>query len=416
MATLMLGSSAAFAQPKPKQPVKEEAPSPGPKLTPPSPRVATPRDGQPRPRPRGAPAIPTPPATQQPADNAALPSDMKAFETGLEYKPTPPGARITFNLEDADLPELVRLISQITGRRFILPGKVRSIKATVFAPTEVTAAEAYRAFLSILEMNGMTVVPAGRYLKIVETAGVEKQPLQTYVPGESTPGDDRYVTRMHRLSNLSADDVTQLLGRFSSSEGSITAYAPTNTIIITDTGTNIQRMMRILESIDVQRTGEQVWIEPVYYADASDLAKTLEDMFPSARSAGSGSPSSSSSASKSPSRRETAGSKSNNSATIGLGSGDSRVTKIVADERSNSLIIVATESAYLRMLEIIRELDKSLEGEGRIHIHYLQHGDAEQIASTLSNLSGNSEFKLRLFWRQGSCGKQRSCRSNQCSV
>ncbi|MEM6955412.1 MAG: hypothetical protein AAF645_06970, partial [Myxococcota bacterium] len=109
------------------------------------------------------------------------------FETGTDYRPVSPRSRVTFNLEDADLPDLVRLISTITGKRFILPGKLRSIKATVFAPTKVTVSEAYNAFLSILEVNGMTVVPSGRYLKIQDSANIENQPIPMYAEGSPTP-------------------------------------------------------------------------------------------------------------------------------------------------------------------------------------------------------------------------------------
>mgnify|MGYP001013006092 CR=1 FL=1 len=112
---------------------------------------------------------------------------MREFETGVEFEPVSPNTRVTFNLEDADLPDLVRLISNMTGRRFILPGKARNIKASVFAPTQVTAREAYEAFLSILEVNGMTVVPVGRYLKIIETAGSESQPLPVSTSLTSRP-------------------------------------------------------------------------------------------------------------------------------------------------------------------------------------------------------------------------------------
>ncbi len=92
--------------------------------------------------------------------------ELPQFETGVEFKAMSPRTKVTFNLEEAELPDLVRLISNMTGRRFILPSKLRTIKATVFAPTKVTVAEAYQAFLSVLEVNGYTVVPAGRYLKI----------------------------------------------------------------------------------------------------------------------------------------------------------------------------------------------------------------------------------------------------------
>ncbi len=97
--------------------------------------------------------------------------ELPQFETGVEFKAMSPRTKVTFNLEDADLSDLVRLISNMTGRRFILPSKLRTIKATVFAPTKVTVSEAYQAFLSVLEVNGYTIVPAGRYLKIEELAG-----------------------------------------------------------------------------------------------------------------------------------------------------------------------------------------------------------------------------------------------------
>lgn len=332
------------------------------------------------------------PGQQAPDGALGGPPNVDQFETGIDYRPMPPGAPVTFNLEDADLPDLVRLISQITGKRFILPGKVRNIKATVYAPTKVTAAEAYRAFLSILELNGMTVVPSGRYLKIVETSGIENQPIPTYTGGSATPGDDRYVTRMHRVENISAEDAAQLLSRFKTRDGNVTAYAPTNTVIITDLGSNIRRMLRVVEAIDVGRTGEQVWIEPVHYANATELAARLTEIFPVGQPSGGGGGAAAAGRPTPPrpgraARAQRAGNQAQAGATtVGSRTGESRVTKIIPDERTNSLIILATERAYLRILELIRQLDVPLEGEGRIHVHYVQHSDAEEIASTLSSL------------------------------
>lgn len=318
---------------------------------------------------------------------------LPQFETGVEYEPVPPNTRVTFNLEDADLPDLVRLISNLTGKRFILSSKVRSLKATVFAPTKVTVAEAYNAFLSILEVNGMTVVPAGRYLKISETANIENQPIPLYTGSSPTPGSDRYVTRLHRVENVSAEDAAQLLSRFKSQTGAVTAYAPTNTLILTDTGTQIQRMLRLIEAIDVARTGEQIWIEPIHYANAAEIAAKLQEIFPSAQ--GGASTGGAAAAPAAPRRARATASPANASAgagegasTIGSRSGESRITSILSDERTNSLIILATERAYLRILEMIRQLDVPMEGEGRIHVHYVQNGDAEEIASTLQSLIG----------------------------
>jgi general secretion pathway protein D len=299
--------------------------------------------------------------------------ELPRFETGIDFQPTPPGTRITFNLEDAELTDLVRLISSITGKAFIIPNKARQIKATVFAPEKVTAAEAYRAFLSILELNGMAVVPSGRYLKIVESQGVEAKTIPLLI-NENVPQEDRFMTYLHRASFVNAEDLAGLLTRFKSPEGNVTAYAPTNTVILTDTGNNIRRQLRIAGAVDVERGGEQLWIEPIHHANATELATRLGEIFPVEKVKPGQPP---------PPAPGKPGS-------IGGPSGNFRVTNLLPDERTNSLVIMATEAAYLRILQLIRELDVPLDGEGGIHVHYLQHGDSEEIAKTLSTLIGGS--------------------------
>jgi general secretion pathway protein D len=349
-------------------------PAPAPAPAPPAPGGIPPSPGQPG--APGGPAAPVAPGAQVP--------ELKPFETGIDYEPTSPRTPVTFNLEDATLTDLVRLISQLTGKRFILPGTTRAIKATVYAPTKVTAAEAYQAFLSILELNGMAIVPAGRYLKIVESGRVEGRPIPLYTGDENVPVGDRFVTRLQRVNNISAEDAAALLERFKSGDGSITAYAPTNTMIITDTGTNIHRMLRILDTIDVAHTGEQIWVEPVHHANATEVAARLQEIFePTAPGAAKPSAKPAKAAPKKGAAPEPAGSE-----IVGSRSGESRLTKIIADERTNSLIILATERMYLRILEMLKYLDTSMEGEGKIHVHHLQHTDAEEIAGTLQSLVG----------------------------
>lgn len=171
--------------------------------------------------------------------------------TGLEYAPSDPEAMVTFNLEDADLPELVRMMSQITGRGFIVANVHRSIKATVYAPIKVRAADAYEAFLSILELNGMTVVPAAPYYKIVESAKIETRPVPLSISDEFAPPHDAYLTTMRRLHFVSAEDARNLLARYQSNDGGLEVYVPTNLLIMTDTAANLQRMQRMLDELDV---------------------------------------------------------------------------------------------------------------------------------------------------------------------
>jgi general secretion pathway protein D len=295
---------------------------------------------------------------------AGDPSSIHAFDdNNLQYRPLPPGARITFNLQDADLPDLVRAIGNISGRRFIIPGKVRSIKTTIYSPTKITPGEAYQAFLSVLAVNGMTVIPSGRYLKIEETAGAATQVLPTYSPGSETPADDRFITRIVRLRNISPDDASNLLGHFKSRDGDITPYASTNTLIITDTGANIRRMLQILGEVDVAGVGEQIWVERVHFAVPSELQARINEILGGGNAGAQARP-------------------------AGAGGGDLRLTRILADDRSNSLVIVATQRMYLRVLELMRRLDVSIEGEGQVRVFRLQHADAEEISQTLNNITG----------------------------
>ena len=293
-----------------------------------------------------------------------------------------PRARVTFNLEEAELTDLVRLISNMTGRRFILPTKLRAVKATVFAPTKVTVAEAYQAFLSVLEINGLTVTPSGRYLKIVEAQGVERTNIPLLGDGSSVPVTDRYVTRLHYLEHVSAEDVTSLLARFASRTANITSYGPSNMLILTDTGTNIRRMLRLVTAIDQPRSGTQTWIEPIHHANAAELGARLLEIFAVDASA--------TPAKKTTPARRTPKKKAEAPAVLGGEGSEPTIRNIIADERTNSLIIISTERAYLRILEMIRQLDVPLEGEGRIHVHYVQHGAASDIAAALTALVGAS--------------------------
>ena len=243
--------------------------------------------------------------------------------------------------------------------------------------------------MSLLEVNGLTLSKRGAYYVVEEATNSETRPLPLYTGNGATPSSDQIITRLHRISNVSAEDIATLLGRFKSAAGSVTAYAPTNTLIITDTGTQIRRMLRLIEAIDVPRTGEQIWIEPIHYADAAEIAARLQEIFPSTGGGGSSRASKRPAAPRRPAKRAGAATPAAaGSTTIGSRTGESRITSIIPDERTNSLIILATERAYLRILEMIRQLDVPLEGEGRIHVHYVQNGDASEIAGTLTSLIG----------------------------
>lgn len=339
--------------------------------TPPAPKPAAsasaPATSAPAPvaTPPAPPVPPTPPPPAAPAKKQADTTGLPQFPEEIEFEPRPPGFRVAFSLEDAGLAELVRVISQLTGRRFIFGGKVRDIKATVYSPEKVTVAEAYRAFLSILETNGLTVVPHGRFLKIVETPGINTQVTPIYGTAQPVPNEERYVTRLYRLQNVAVDDVAKLLVKFKSKEADISTYPQGNLLIVTDTGSNVRRLLRLVEEVDVGGASNQIWVEAVHYATASELSQRLGEIFDVA-AGGKGAP-------PAPGATDAQG-------------GDTRIAKILADDRTNSLVIVATEPAYLRVLEVIKRLDVQQTGDGDIHVLPLQHAMAEELAQTLNNI------------------------------
>lgn len=300
---------------------------------------------------------------EPPGAKGALPDTMEAIAaaTDVPYRPKPPGHMVKFNLQEADLAELVNHISGMTGKRFIYGPKVRQIKATVVSPEPISLEEAYQAFLSILESNGMTVIPQGRFLKIVDSGGVSTQTTPVYSRATPVPDTDRFMTRLYRLQYVSAAEVMGVLQKFKTKDGDITAYEPGQLLIITDTGANISRMIRIIEELDVGGAGQQMWIEPVYNGAAEDMAKQVNELFD-----------------------------------LGKGDGAARsgLTKVFADPQTNSMVIVGQEDAYLRLLELMKRLDVKADATGKVRVLPLQHANAEELANTLNQtLQGAAKGK-----------------------
>ncbi len=309
---------------------------------------------------------------QPPGAKGPLPDTMEAIAEAadVQYRPKPPGHLVKFNLQDADLAELVNHISGMTGKRFIYGPKVRQIKATVVSPEPVTLEEAYQAFLSILELNGMTVIPQGRFLKIVDSGGAASQATPVYSRGTPVPDTDRFVTRLYRLQHVSAGEVMGILQKFKTKEGDITAYEPGQLLIITDTGSNISRMIRIVEELDVGGAGQQMWIEPVYNGDAEEMAKQIGELFDLGKDGG---------------------------AKAGL-------TKVFAEPQTNSLIIVGQEDSYLRLLELMKRLDVKADTTGKVRVLPLQHADSEELANTLTQTLGGGARGKRAATEDATAG------------
>jgi general secretion pathway protein D len=356
-----------------EQAAQEVAPAPGPAVA---------ARGAERPAEEGAGAAGRPQATG-PVKLTQVEVDDSL---GPAYVAAGPGARVNLNFTDVELQELTRSISLATGKRFIIPAKVRALKASLFSPAPVSPPEAYQAFLSVLAANGMTVVPAGQFLKLVTTEDATSQPGPVCLDGEGCPEGDRLITRLHRLSFVSAADMAAVLEHFRTEEGALVAYPPTNTLIITDFSGNIRRMLRIAQELDVEGVGTQVWVEPVHFASAADTADVIQQVFD--RESAKTSPARTAPRDRAKGAGKQAGPRVE---TDGDDRGVDEQLLIIPEPRTNQLIIAATERAYLQVIELLGVIDTPVDGgDGEVRVHKLQNADAEAVTATLTALAKTS--------------------------
>jgi general secretion pathway protein D len=300
-------------------------------------------------------------------------------------KKFPSGKRIVkLNLKpDTELGDLISWISSITCKQFLLPGTIpaNSKKVTVVAPELITPEEGYRLFLGALDSVGLTVQQDGKFLRIIETVKAKTSSIPIYGEGGAgadVPLNESYVTRMVRVENADPNEVAQVLGRLKGEQGDVIVYAPGSALIITDLASNINRMLRILKEIDQPGAGEKVWIINIKNTDATQMAQKLGEIFQVAQIG----------KTKGTAPAAPAGGAK---AKVGDLTMEMTISKIIPDERSNQLIVIANERAYARVLQLIKKLDVPLDAsDGRIHIYYCENANCDELAVTLGSVMGVS--------------------------
>ncbi len=296
-------------------------------------------------------------------------------------KKFPAGKRIVkLNLKpDTELGDLISWISSITCKQFLLPGTIpsNSKKVTIVAPELITPEEAYRLFLGALDSVGLTVQPDGKVLRIIETANAKTSPIPLFGMDSDIPNNESYVTRLIRVENADPNEVAQVFGRLKGPQGDVIVYAPQGALIVTDLASNVSRMMAILKQIDQPGTGERVWIISVKNTSAADMAQKLGDIFQVAKLGGKG-------ATNTPPPAN-----AQNRIKPGDLTTEMMISKIIPDERSNQLIVIANERAYARVLTLVHRLDVPIEGgDGRIHVYYCENANCDELAATIGAVTG----------------------------
>ncbi len=283
------------------------------------------------------------------------------------------------NFPNAEITDVVKAISQLTNKNFIIDPGVRG-KITIIAPTKVTVAEAYKAFLAALAVNGFTVVPYGKFLKVKASRNAQRDSIETYT-GKYAPTSDIYITRIIHLKHISAEEVNKRLRVLPSKDGEMTPYEPTNSLLITDYGANVERMVKIINELDRPGFEEQLAVIKIRYAKVKELADLINQIINKETKSGGSAPSFGANVPRFRSRGGTAA------------AGTPEELSLVApDDRTNALIVVGNKAGIEKVRDLVKKLDYKLDPAeaGGVFVYYVRYGEAEKIAGTISGLASGT--------------------------
>jgi general secretion pathway protein D len=282
---------------------------------------------------------------------------------------------VTLDFDDVELSVVIDTISRMTGRNFIYDDRVRG-RVTIVSPSPIPVEQAFAVFESVLQVKGFTTVTTpGGAIKVVPVREAKESSIETVKSSRRPPNRDRFVTRLIPLNYIDAESIVTTLKPLVSKDAAMAAYAPTNTVILTESASNIRRLISILESIDVETYKEELAVIEVEYADAATLAEQVSEIYGAdVSSTGAASP-------RRSSRRRTSTTPEPAGAT-----GRRAHVRILTDERTNSLLVLAARQQLEEVRRLVAKLDVPVTGGGRIHVYYLKHANAEELGQTLGGL------------------------------
>jgi general secretion pathway protein D len=261
---------------------------------------------------------------------------------------------VSIDFNDVDINVFIKFMSELTGTNFVVDQRVKG-KVTIISPSKISLKEAYKVFESVLEVHGYTTVQSGEIVKIVPSPDARSKSIETRLREEAADPADSIVTQLVPLKYADPEEIKRLFTPMISKSSVILAYQPTNILIITDVQSNIQRLLKILKQIDIPGIGQEISVIPVGYADATKMVSLLTTVFKPTQKQPKGAP--------------------------------ERAVTMVADERTNVIVLLANELDTLRIKQLITMIDKETpRGKGKVHVYYCENATAEELAKVLQDV------------------------------
>src|ERR1700688_851500 len=257
------------------------------------------------------------------------------------------GATITPNYKDAELGQIIQAVSEVTGKNFIIDPRVNA-KVTMLSATPMSPAAFYEAILAVLHVYGYVAVPAGKVIKIIPNTDARQLP-SIDLPNDVSSTSDEIVTQIITMKNVSAAQLVPLLRPLIPQQGHLAAYPSGNMLIISDRASNVNRIMKIIARMD-ESGDDPIEVIRLHNASATELVRTVGQLL---------------------------------QGTGGAEAGGAPI-RIVADERTNTVLINGERSLRLRAKALILDLDTPRPGGGGdTEVRYLLYADAEKLADKL---------------------------------
>lgn len=265
---------------------------------------------------------------------------------------------VTFNLKDAELATVIDTIAGVTGKNFIIDQRVKG-KATVISSRPMSKDEAYQVFLSLLEVHGFAAVEAGNTVKVIPDVNAKQ--INSPVGSPQRPGQgDEIVTRVIDVEHIAAAQLVPILRPLVPQQGHLVAYAPSNVLIISDRAGNIARLMDIIKRIDRPSADNEIELITLSHASSAEVVRIITALLQQEQ--------------KDPTQQGVLASQI-----------------LIADERTNSVLLGGDKTSRVRLRAIIAHLDTPLQSEGNIHVVYLRYAKAKDLVPVLTGLGSSIE-------------------------
>lgn len=255
------------------------------------------------------------------------------------------------NFKDSDIQELIKFVADVTGRTVIIDPRVKG-RIKVISSKPLNQEELLQLFRTVLEMHDFSVVDVEGVLRIIPLKDARSSPVPVVGPNTNEKG---YLTQVIQLQNIAAAKILPSIRPLVPQHSHLSAYDPSNAIIITDSAENIARIRDLIERLDKSATPITEIVE-LKYANAADLVQVLQSL-------------------------EKADPNNNNLPNNSL--------NLTADKRNNAVLITGEDLQRQRMKSLIKRLDKPRAQTGNVRVVYLEYAEAKSVAETLTKVMAN---------------------------